>query len=444
MSPAPRSSRERGEASEASRWIAFDTVTTRPTGGFASFLRKRFRRLGFRVRLQPARRDGLTFHNFLAWRGPSGGRPLLLNTHMDTVPPGPLAAWTATGGNPWRARVRNGLLYGLGAVDVKLNLYCQWRAFSRWGRKPFRRPVCVAGTFGEESGLRGAIHLATHWGRRPKPLFALVGEPSELRPVDRHRGYLVFEWDLPRRTVRLPAGRTTVLRARGRAAHSATPERGSNALGLLLRRLGRGALVTDLSAGAAPNLVPAEAAASVRRPSRSGRPVRVDAVPWTALADWYRRLPRLFSRRFTATVTLVRPGKTPRAVFDVRTPPGTSHARVRAAVRRALARLCRAHGVPFRCRVERDNPALSRLAGPGRGLVERALRRSDLPVRWDAKPTCTEAGVYRRWGVPSAVWGPGRSLGNAHRPNERVPLKDLEKAAAFYYNLLVEWCAKPS
>ena len=34
--------------------------------------------------------------------------PLLLNTHLDTVPPGDPALWTACGGNPFEASI-NGL-----------------------------------------------------------------------------------------------------------------------------------------------------------------------------------------------------------------------------------------------------------------------------------------------------------------------------------------------
>jgi acetylornithine deacetylase len=48
--------------------------------------------------------------------GRGGGRNLLLNGHVDVVPPGPLEAWTAP---PRSARLSAGRLHGLGACDMK-------------------------------------------------------------------------------------------------------------------------------------------------------------------------------------------------------------------------------------------------------------------------------------------------------------------------------------
>lgn len=45
-----------------------------------------------------------------------GGRSLLLNGHVDTVSAEPRERWTS---DPWRAEVRDGLLYGRGACDMK-------------------------------------------------------------------------------------------------------------------------------------------------------------------------------------------------------------------------------------------------------------------------------------------------------------------------------------
>jgi acetylornithine deacetylase len=48
--------------------------------------------------------------------GAGGGRCLLLNGHVDVVPPGPLEAWTTP---PRSARLSDGRLHGLGACDMK-------------------------------------------------------------------------------------------------------------------------------------------------------------------------------------------------------------------------------------------------------------------------------------------------------------------------------------
>jgi acetylornithine deacetylase len=49
-------------------------------------------------------------------RGAGGGPNLLLNGHVDVVPPGPAGAWTTP---PRTTRVRAGRLYGLGSCDMK-------------------------------------------------------------------------------------------------------------------------------------------------------------------------------------------------------------------------------------------------------------------------------------------------------------------------------------
>src|SRR5436305_6867579 len=49
--------------------------------------------------------------------GKSGGKTLILNTHMDTVP-----ASDAYTRDPWGAQIENGRLYGLGVADAKAQI----------------------------------------------------------------------------------------------------------------------------------------------------------------------------------------------------------------------------------------------------------------------------------------------------------------------------------
>ena len=59
-------------------------------------------------------------------RGAGGGRSLILNGHIDTVPPGDPATWRW--GDPWSGRIEDGKLYGLGAVDMKAGLVSMAKA----------------------------------------------------------------------------------------------------------------------------------------------------------------------------------------------------------------------------------------------------------------------------------------------------------------------------
>jgi acetylornithine deacetylase/succinyl-diaminopimelate desuccinylase family protein len=59
-------------------------------------------------------------------KGAGGGRSLIFNGHIDTVPPGDPATWKW--GNPWSGRIEKGKLYGLGAVDMKAGVVAQSKA----------------------------------------------------------------------------------------------------------------------------------------------------------------------------------------------------------------------------------------------------------------------------------------------------------------------------
>lgn len=58
-------------------------------------------------------------------RGAGGGRSLILNGHIDTVPP-VAEEWPC--GDPWNPEIRDGRLYGLGSTDMKASAVSMWLA----------------------------------------------------------------------------------------------------------------------------------------------------------------------------------------------------------------------------------------------------------------------------------------------------------------------------
>lgn len=63
--------------------------------------------------------------NLVGWRpGQGGGRSLILNGHVDTVPPVNPDGWRFK--SPWSATIDEGRLYGLGATDMKAGLVAMW------------------------------------------------------------------------------------------------------------------------------------------------------------------------------------------------------------------------------------------------------------------------------------------------------------------------------
>src|SRR3954471_16184695 len=135
--------------------IAANTVSARGTQQAADLLQSLWEHAGLRVRRQTV--EGVHV-NLLGGPGGEVAGPggVLLVTHLDTVPPGPLEKWTS---DPWTLTERDGFLHGLGVADVKLDALCKAAAARRLRGRRARRPFWLLGPFGEEVGLRGARHF---------------------------------------------------------------------------------------------------------------------------------------------------------------------------------------------------------------------------------------------------------------------------------------------
>ena len=215
--------------------------TTGSEAEAAVWLGQRLRDLGHRVTEQPLDRGRANI-----WATP-GAEPaaIVLSTHFDCVPPF------------FPSSILDGCLYGRGACDAKGILAAQVAAAERL-RAAGEHRVGLLFIVGEERGSDGAAaaNTLTNTAR-----FLINGEPTDNRLATGTRGVL---------RVRLHAS--------GRAAHSATPERGDSAIEKLLDALS--ALkamplpsspafgvtfynVGLIEGGVAPNVIPPHASAEI-------------------------------------------------------------------------------------------------------------------------------------------------------------------------------------
>ena len=93
--------------------IARRSVTPEDAG-CQTLLQERLEPLGFECTALPF---GDTRNLWASWG--SEGPLLVFAGHTDVVPPGPLAGWDS---DPFTAQLRDGLLYGRGAADMKGSL----------------------------------------------------------------------------------------------------------------------------------------------------------------------------------------------------------------------------------------------------------------------------------------------------------------------------------
>lgn len=130
---------------------------------------------------------------------------LVFFCHTDTVPYSP----------EWREattpRVRDGLLHGCGACDVKGFLACLLAAVAEMEPSKLGAGLRIALTADEEIGCLGAARLLASEAIRPRRV--IVGEPTSLTPARAGKGYCLAE--------------VTVF---GREAHSALPQEGRSAI----------------------------------------------------------------------------------------------------------------------------------------------------------------------------------------------------------------------
>ena len=113
-----------------------------------------------------------------------GSPKLLINCHMDTVPPG--AGWNT---NPYELVEKDGRLYGLGTCDTKGNIYALLTAVER------SRPqnLMILFSFDEEVGnVDSGVTLFLDSELSKNIKYAIVCEPTGLKFVDRHKGYASF------------------------------------------------------------------------------------------------------------------------------------------------------------------------------------------------------------------------------------------------------------
>lgn len=210
------------------------------------------------------------------------GPLLLLDSHLDTVPPA--AGWRR---DPFRAEVEGGRVYGLGSNDAKASVAAMAAAFVALARERLPFALGLALVEGEETRGTGTQRvLATLAERGVDLLGAVVGEPTGLDVATAQKGLLVLE--LVARGDGCHAAHAAALGARNAAVELARDlvALAAAELAPVHPQLGPTTLQpTVVQAGSARNVVPAEAS----------------------------------------------------AVLDVRTTPAASHAAVVAAVRRQVA-----------------------------------------------------------------------------------------------------------
>lgn len=148
--------------------------------------------------------------NLIVKLGPTGGRKLLVNAHVDVVPTGERSAWKH---DPFGAEIVDGRIYGRGAGDDKASVTAQAIAtliLKRAGIPLKGQLIYTAVPDEETGGPHGAQMVSDHY---PDPDWVIIGEQTLNRVCIGQKG-----------------GAGCEIVVHGRTAHGALPWEGSNAI----------------------------------------------------------------------------------------------------------------------------------------------------------------------------------------------------------------------
>ena len=117
------------------------------------------------------------------YKGTGGGKSLILNGHIDTMPSGELKRWKY---NPWEMTEEDGKLYGLGTDDMKGGLSAAILALElvlSTGFRP-RGDIMIQSVVDEEGGGNGSLSCVDR-GYRADGVIIAEGTNLEVFPVNR-------------------------------------------------------------------------------------------------------------------------------------------------------------------------------------------------------------------------------------------------------------------
>jgi acetylornithine deacetylase/succinyl-diaminopimelate desuccinylase-like protein len=368
--------------------------------------------------------------------GGSDGPRLCYLGHVDTVLARP-DEWSV---DPWSGELRDGCVWGRGALDMKGQVAAEIAAVSALGEegwRPAAGALLVVITADEEAG---AVHGAK---------WLCEEHPDRVRCdlVVNEGGGDYFEFD-GRRLYEVCVAEKGVFRftltTHGRAGHASIPRIGDNALTKMAP------ILEALSGGMGPLELTPEAEAFL-----AALGVRVDGDVEAALRTVEEVDPRIAillepMLGVTLSPTKIRASEKinvipseARLAVDCRVPPGLGEEAARGRIRQVLGE----DGYRLRFdenvvgnRSPLDSPLMDRI----RGFVEREDPEAELaPMllpgftdsRWfrEAFPDCVAYGF-----CPQRAMDLFEAAPLVHAPDERIPVEDLVLAARWFAELAPE------
>jgi acetylornithine deacetylase len=320
--------------------------------------------------------------NLVATLG-SGPGGLVLSGHADTVP-FDAHLWQH---DPLKLSEDNGRFYGLGTADMKAFLALAIEAARGLSAADLKQPLIILATADEESAMHGARALVD--AGRPLGRYAVIGEPTGLRPVRTHKGVM-----------------GEAVRLTGRSGHASDPRLGNNALEGMHEIL-------------------------------------------TAVLGWRDELRRTYNNPvFPVSFPTINPGHIHggdnanricgycELHLDLRVLPGLDPADLRGELTQRVAAIAERRGLGWA--VEPLFESIPPVETPAASAIVRAAEALTGHVA-EAVSFGTEAPFFTQLGMETLVLGPG-DIEQAHQPDEFLAIDRIEPTVSLLRQLIRQFC----
>lgn len=334
--------------------------------------------LGFKTEIMPLADPRKA--NLIATLG-SGPGGLVLAGHTDTVPCDE-QLWSQ---DPFSLTEKDQRFYGLGTCDMKGFFALAIEAARPYLSQSLKHPLILLATADEESSMMGAQALVD--AGKPQARYALIGEPTGMKPVNMHKGIMVEK-----------------LVIEGSSGHSSNPALGRNAMETMHTVLGELLQLRN------------ELKRDYRNP--------------------------LFNVDYpTMNLGCIHGGNNPNRIcghcelgFEIRPLPGMDTATIQAMIEKRILPLQERDQVRISIS-HYDVPAFSAAEGsPLTELCQTLTGHTAEPVAF-----ATEAPYLSELGMDTIVLGPG-DVAQAHQPDEYLALDRIKPTVDFLTQLIGRCC----
>lgn len=438
--------------------ISLDSSTASSTVDSVHYLAELAEQAGFFVEIMSEMQNGVLQANIIV-RMESfkpGDQEFLLQTHLDTVDPGHFGLWKKNGFNPFDALIIDGCIYGLGAADVKLDFLCKLEALKKLKDKKFLKlkPVLV-GTFGEETGMQGALKLIRK--NKINAKYALVGEPSDLNIIHAAKGFATVEIRIPlsqseidykTKREQLESTSTQSKIFSGKSAHSSTPHLGENAIVKMLdylQKMPENMVVIEVDGGIRYNSIPNQAMVeldfmshvqnlSLQKMNSIYQVIKSVQVEMESVQDLE------FEPSFsTLSIGIIRTH--PDAILiggSCRILPNVTQEHYEKWMEK-IKTVCEANNSVFTV-LDYKKPFRTATNSQLIKAAQSILSKMGLETQCKALPSTNEASLFTRLNMDCLCFGAGVRQDNVHTPQEHVKIEDLEKSILFYEQMVERFC----